>query len=105
MLNQSILIGKVVQMPVLQETPNKLKVANLLLEVERGYKNSDGTVDSDIFNVQLWRGIAESCCDLCTIGSILVVKGRLQSFNVHKENTTYYNAELVAEKVSFIEKK
>ncbi len=102
MLNQCVIVGKVVALPTLQETVNKNKVANLLLEVDRSFKNAEGVVETDIFNVQLWRGIAENCCDVCSIGSIVAIKGRLQAFNVQKENNTFYNAEVIAEKVSFI---
>ncbi len=102
MLNQCVLVGKVKQVPQLQETANKNKVATLLLEVERSFKNSEGVLESDVFNVQLWRGIAETCCDVCTIGSVIAIKGRIQSFNVQKESNTFYNAEIIAEKVSFI---
>ena len=102
MLNQVVLVGKVIEMPQLRETTGGNKVASLLLEVDRSFKTMEGVVEKDIFNVQLWRGIAEDCCNLCVIGSLLGVKGRIQSFNYQKEENTYYNAQVVAEKVSFL---
>ena len=103
MLNQCVLVGRVKEMPRLQETVNGNKVASLLLEVERSFKTSDGFVEKDVFSVQLWRGIAETCCEVCVPGSLVGIKGRLQSFNVKKEDNTFYNAEVIAERVSFLD--
>lgn len=102
MLNQCILVGRVLEMPKLQTTANGNKVASMLLEVDRSFKTTEGIVEKDIFNVQLWRGIAETCCDVCKPGSIVAIKGRLQAFNHRKEDNVFYNAEVIAERVSFI---
>ncbi len=102
MLNQVVLVGKVVKLPELITTSNGNKVASLLLEVDRSFKTSEGVVEQDIFNVQLWRGVAEQCCDVCKLGSWLAIKGRIQAHNVQKEEVTYFNSEIIAEKVSFI---
>lgn len=102
MLNQCVLVGRVVELPKLQETSNGNKVASMLLEVDRSFRNAEGQVEKDIFNVQLWRGIAETCCDVCTPGSIVAIKGRIQAFNHRKDENIYYNAEIIAEKVSFL---
>ncbi len=102
MLNQCVLVGRVLEMPRLQKTANGNKVASLLLEVDRSFKNSEGIIEKDVFNIQLWRGIAETCCDVCTPGSLIGIKGRLQAFNTQREENTYYNAEVIAERVSFL---
>lgn len=102
MLNQCVLVGRVMELPKLQETVNGNKVASMLLEVDRSFKTSEGVLEKDIFNVQLWRGIAETCCQVCLPGSLVGIKGRLQSFNHRKEENTFYNAEVIAERVSFL---
>lgn len=103
MLNQCVLVGKVKEMPVIKKTANGIANATLLLDVERGFRNANGEVDIDTFSITLWRGVAEECMSICTPGSLIGVRGRLQA-NVHSANNdvTYYNAEVIAEKVSFL---
>ncbi|MCI6271696.1 MAG: single-stranded DNA-binding protein [Erysipelotrichaceae bacterium] len=103
MLNQCVLVGRVKMLPTTKQTSQKNTVAQVLLEVDRNFRNSDGTLGSDIFQVTLWKGIAEMCIDNCKVGSIIAVKGRLQA-NIYEtdKNKTFYNYEIIAEKVSFI---
>ncbi|MEG0077187.1 single-stranded DNA-binding protein [Anaerorhabdus sp.] len=103
MLNQCVLVGEVKEMPVIKRTPNGIANATLLLDVERPFRNANGDVDIDTFSVTLWRGVAEECMNVIKPGAILGIRGRLQA-NVHNasNDVTYYNAEVIAEKVSII---
>ncbi len=47
MLNQSVIVGRVVRDPELKETENGNKVTNLTLAVPRSYKNVNGEYDTD----------------------------------------------------------
>ncbi|HCY05880.1 MAG TPA: single-stranded DNA-binding protein [Erysipelotrichaceae bacterium] len=103
MLNQCVLVGKVKQLPVIKQTANGNNYAQLVLEVDRNFRNSDGTLSTDLFQVTLWKGIAEMCMDVCKIDDIIALKGRLQAYVYESDkNKTYYNAEVIAEKVSFL---
>lgn len=102
MLNFIVLAGKIIEMPVLKETVNGTKYANVVLEITRPFKNSNSQYDHDRIVVTMWKGIAETAMEVCKLGDILGVKGRVQSYSVEKENQTYYNYEIVAEHVSFI---
>lgn len=105
MLNQIILVGTVKDIPILKETNNGLKYAHLNMEVTRSFKNAEGQYDVDCIQCVLWRGVAESCIELCALGSVVGVKGRLQANSyTNEEGTTYTNYEVVAEKVSFLSK-
>lgn len=103
MLNQIGLVGRVKELPVSRQTSQGNTVAQLLLEVDRNFKNADGSLSTDVFQVTLWRGIAETCLNVCQIGTVLAIRGRLQA-NVYQndESRKFYNAEVIAEKVSFI---
>ena len=106
MLNQIVLVGKIVEMPTLKETSTGIKYANLLISADRSFKNVDGVYESDVISCLLWRGVAESCVDLCEIGGVVGIKGRLQSNPYQKEEgIVFYNYEIIAEKVSFLTKK
>jgi single-strand DNA-binding protein len=106
MLNQVVLVGKVVSMPELKETNNGVKLAEMLIEVDRNFKNTQGEYETDHIQCTLWRGIAESAIEQCTIGCLIGVKGRLQagSFDTKDSNKFHY-CEVIAEKVSFLSTK
>ena len=103
-MNQCLLVGKVKELPELKETATGHKVASILIEVDRNFMNSEGIYEKDIFKVDLWRSLAEQTCSIAKIGSLLGIKGRFVSKNyTNEENTTYYNADIIAEKVSFLQ--
>lgn len=47
MLNQSIIVGRIVQEPEIRETENGNKVTNITLAVQRPFKNVNGEYDTD----------------------------------------------------------
>ena len=59
MLNQSILVGRIVKEPEVRETENGTKVTNLTLAVQRSYKNVEGEYDTDFISCVLWKGRSE----------------------------------------------
>lgn len=103
MLNHIILVGKVKEVPVLKETSSGIKFANVLIDVVRNFKNSEGEYESDTISCIMWRGVAESSLEYCQKGAIVGVKGRLQSHAyTNEEKITYYNYDIVVEKISFV---
>ena len=103
-MNQCLLVGKVTELPEMKETTTGHKVATMLVEVERNFMNSDGIYEKDIFKVDLWRSLAEQTCSIVKVGSLVGIKGRFVSKNyTNDEGTTYYNADIIAEKVSFLQ--
>ena len=94
MLNQIVLVGRLVQDPEIKELEDDKKVCNMTLAVTRSYKNADGEYETDFIPVTLWQGIAEQTTNYCKKGDLVGVKGRLQV----REG----KAEVVAEKVTFL---
>ena len=103
MLNQVVIVGKVLKLPEIKETATGIKLAELLVEVDRNFKNSQGEYETDQIQCTLWRGIAESAIEQCAVGSLVGIKGRLQAnaFDT-KENRPFHYCEVIAEKVSFL---
>lgn len=95
MINNVVLVGRLVELPKMLETPTGIKYATIRLEVMRPFKNRSGVYDSDKISVTLWKGIAETVKDVCRIGDMLGIKGRVQS----EDGKTY---EFIAEHVSFM---
>lgn len=102
-MNVVCMVGKVIKLPEVKETVNGNKVATLEMEVERNFANSEGEIESDIFTVTLWKGLAESSLSICNLNSLVSVKGRLSSKNFDtKEGNKFYYCEVIAEKLAFI---
>lgn len=104
MINEVILVGKLVKEPILNKTTSGLKVSNIILETVRHFKNSYGLYEHDFIEVTLWKGIAQTICDTCQIGSVIAVKGRIQPRSYLEENHKHYtNLEIIAEKVTILD--
>lgn len=106
MLNQSVLVGRLVKDPELYETEQGNKVTNITLAVPRSYKNMNGEYDTDFINCVLWKGVAENATLYCKKGDLLGIKGRIQSRTIELDNEVKRQIiELVAEKVTYLSSK
>lgn len=97
MLNQIVIVGRMVSDPQINETENGGKVTTITLAVPRSYKNENGEYETDFIPCDLWNGVATNTCEYCRKGDLLGIKGRIQS----KEN----KIEIIAEKVTFLSSK
>lgn len=102
MLNQTVIVGRLVKDPELRETENGNKVTNITLAVPRSYKNINGEYDTDFISCVLWKGIAENTVEYVKKGDLLGIKGRIQTRNYEVEDEKKYVMEVVAEKVTFL---
>ena len=103
MLNNVILVGRLVRTPELQLTESGKKRSLITLAVSRNYKNQDGQYDTDFIDCTLWTGNAENTAEYCKSGDTIGVKGRLQTWLVENEDgTKQKRMEVVAEKVTFL---
>ena len=106
MLNQAVLVGRIVKEPELKTTESGKKVSNITLAVPRSFKNSNGEYDTDFINCVLWKGVAESTATYCKKGDLIGVKGRIQSREyTNSEDEKKHIIEVVAEKVTFLSSK
>ena len=105
MLNQAVLVGRIVEDPELKDT-EKGKVTNITLAVPRSFKNSNGEYDTDFISCVSWKGVAESTVEYCKKGDLVGIKGRIQTRNVEFEDQSHKQfVEVVAEKVTFLSSK
>ena len=98
MLNQTVLVGRLVKEVEVKEEGEK-KVASVILAIPRSFKNADGEYDTDFITCILWNAVAENTNEYCHKGDILGVKGRLQK---GEEDD---NMQIIAEKVTFLSSK
>lgn len=103
MLNQVVLVGRIVKTPELKVTETGKKTATVTLAVPRNYKNMNGEYDTDFLECTLWTNIAENTTEYCQSGDMVGVKGRIQTRIIHNEDgTKKKKTEIVAEKVTFL---
>ena len=103
MLNQVVLVGRIVKTPELRVTDNGKKTAIVTLAVPRNYKNSNGEYDTDFLDCTLWTNVAENTTEYCQTGDMVGVKGRIQTRVIQNEDgTKKKKTEIVAEKVTFL---
>lgn len=103
MLNQTVLVGRLVRDPELRETESGNKVTNITLAVPRSYKNMNGEYDTDFISCVLWKGVAENTAAYVKRGDLVGIKGRIQTRNIELEDETSKQiTEVVAEKVTFL---
>lgn len=106
MLNQVIVVGRLVKELEIIETENGKKRAYLTLACSRPFKNENGEYETDFIDCVLWQGVAENTAEYCHKGDIIGIKGRVQSYTTENEDgTKNKKMEIVAEKVTFLSSK
>lgn len=104
MLNQMVLVGRLVSDPEVKTLEDGKSVSNITLAIPRSYKNENGEYETDFIDCTLWKGVAENTAEYCRKGDIIGVKGRLQS-NTYEDKETGENKfrmSVTAEKVTFL---
>lgn len=103
MLNQVVLVGRLVKTPELRVTDNGKKTSTITLAVPRNYKNINGEYDTDFLDCTLWTNVAENTSEYCQTGDMVGVKGRIQTRVIQNEDgSKKKKTEIVAEKVTFL---
>ena len=98
MLNQIVLVGRLVKDTEIKELENGVKTSYITLAVPRSWKNDDGIYETDFIPVKLWNGVAENTVEYCRKGDLLGIKGKIQTKQEENKNII----EIVAEKVTFL---
>lgn len=66
-MNSITIVGRIKEQPVITTTAKGNPISWLLIEADRNFHNDDGSVSQDIFNVMLWKGIAEEVGLICRL--------------------------------------
>ncbi len=96
MLNQSLLVGRIVDTPVIVKEGDK-SFTIVTLSVPRSFRNENGEYDNDVIPCKLWNSIAENTVEYCKQGDLIGVKGRLEM--------TDSGLQVIADKVTFLSSK
>lgn len=106
MLNQIVLIGRLVRDPELRYTPSGVPVAGFPLAVDRPFSNAQGQRETDFFDIVVWRKQAELVANHMQKGRLVGVQGRLQTRSYETpEGQRRKVYEIVADRVVFLDRK
>ena len=98
MLNNIVMVGRLVSDPQINETEDGRKVTTITLAVQRNFKDENGNYIIDFIPCILWNKVASTTTEYCKKDDVIGIKGRLQS-NEDK------SIEVIAEKVTFLTSK
>ncbi len=104
MLNQAVLVGRMVKDPELRKVKDNRSVTTIRLAIKRPFKSArTDEYETDFLDMTLWSGIAEATVNYCKKGDIVGVKARLQQKDYHIDDERGFSyPEIIVEKISFI---
>ena len=102
MINNVILVGKLVNDPEIREAANGKNVCEVTLAVKRPFKNVSGSYETDFLRITFWEYLAININEYCHKGATLGVKARLQSRKITIADKQYEAIEIVGEQLIFI---
>jgi len=105
-VNNIVLSGRITRDVELRYIPSGTAVAKLSLAFDRSFqKNGEWVNETSYIDVVVWSKRAEQCAEQIHKGSAIMVEGYLQTRSyVDKENNNRKVAEIVANRVHFLEK-
>ena len=102
-MNKVFLIGNLTRDPEVTETPTGIAVCRFAIAVSRDYQNSEGTRETDFFNITVWRGRAEVCGKYLKKGSKVAISGSIQTRSYEDKDGIKRNVtDIVANEVEFL---
>lgn len=101
-MNKIHLIGRVVHSPEVKTTKSGTKVCTFTLAVRRRFKDQSGEYQTDFFDVQVWRTLADLCEKYLEKGKMALVSGSMQSRTYEKDGVKRKVWELMADEVEFL---
>lgn len=104
MINNVTIIGRTTKDIELRATSSGTNNASFTLAVERNFKNANGEKETDFINCVAWRKTAEILAQYASKGSLIGVRGRIQTRNYeNNQGVRVYVTEVVADEVQLID--
>lgn len=102
-MNKITIIGNLTRDPEIAETPTGVTVCKFGVAVNRNYKDDNGEVVTDFFNVVAWRKLAETCGRYLAKGKKVAIVGTLQNRSyTDRDGIKRYVTEIIAEEAEFL---
>lgn len=98
MINETIIVGRLVNEPQVEETKNGNLKGKITLAVPRYWKNANGEYETDFIDCILWNSTIKNAIEYIKKGDAIAITGYIQSRIVNDKKVM----EVIAEKVSFV---
>lgn len=105
MLNQVVLVGRLVKDIEVKTSENDNQYSFMTLAIPRSYKNHDGIYETDFVECILWNSTATNTKEYCKKGDIVGIKGRIESRVIKDNDINKTILKVIAEKVTFLSSK
>ena len=106
MINNAVLVGRLVRDVDLKFTNSGKAATNFTLAVNRDFKNEQGENEADFISCAAFGKQAENMARFLGKGSLIGVEGRISTRSYQsKDGKTVYITEVITNKVTFIESK
>ncbi len=103
MLNQCILVGRLIEKPIRETIASGVHKTKITMDIKRSYKNPNTLeYDSDIVTVSLWDGIEGTTIDFLKEGSVVGIKARIQQASIETKDGIIHIPEIMGEKITYI---
>ena len=104
MLNEVVLIGRLVRNPELKHTGTGTAVTTFTMAVDRQFKSQSGGKETDFIDIVTWQKLAETVAANLEKGRLVAVTGRLQIRSYEdKQGAKRKVAEVVADNVRYLD--
>lgn len=104
MINNVVLVGRLVRDPELKYTGSGLAFMQFTLAVNRNFKNQNGECEADFINCAIWRQNAENLANWGFKGALLGITGAIQTRNFeNQQGQRVYVTEVVADNFQLLE--
>ena len=104
MLNQVVLVGRLVQDPVIKEVSGGKNVCEVKVALQRPFKNQQNQYDTDFIKVAFWEYLAININEYCKKGYVIGIRARLQSRSVKIGESFVEMIDVIGENIVFIGK-
>ena len=106
MINNVVLIGRLVRDVDLRQTSTGKMMTYFTLAVNRNFKNEQGEQAADFIGCVAFDKKAENMARFLSKGSLIAVEGRISTRNFQgNDGKTVYVTEVVASNITFLESK
>lgn len=104
MINNVVLVGRLVRDPELRYTPSNQAVATFSLAVNRNFKGQNGEREADFINCVIWRQPAENLANWAKKGALIGITGRIQTRSYeNQQGQRVFVTEVVADSFQLLE--
>ena len=104
MINNVVLVGRLVRDPELRYTPSNRAVATFSLAVNRNFKGQNGEREADFINCVIWQQQAENLANWAKKGALIGITGRIQTRNYeNQQGQRVFVTEVVADNFQLLE--